>query len=392
MAISCGVGSSSGYSAHAAGVEAATHALAELGGVADAALVFATAHHAQQTLMDGVRSVLGDAKIVGCSGEGIITGLLTSEGEHGVAVMALSSDSIHFNTFVVEGFADDSAGAGARLAQQVSQAPLEGSGVLVVLVDGIKGNSTEFLAALDEGLPDNIIVVGGNAGDDMMFAQTYQYVGDHVTSEAAVALLIHGPLSADVVASHGCTPIGLKRRITKSDGGWVHEIDGKPAWDVFKEYLSGDPQDLNAEGIVHLCVGQQLTEGDADEYDTYIIRTPMDLNKETGALFFPGGGIFEGDEIRLTRRDPHRIPETARACAERARRGDTPSLVLQFDCAGRGRILFGSCAADKIVQPLREVLGEHVPWLGFHTFGEIAPIRGKSYYHNYTVALCVIYA
>ena len=71
--------------------------------------------------------------------------------------------------------------------------------------------------------------------------------------------------------------------------------------------------------------------------------------------------------------------------------GRAPAFVLQFDCAGRGRILFGACAAAEIVVPLRKTLGPATPWLGFHTYGEIAPIAGRPYYHNYTVALCAVY-
>ena len=40
---------------------------------------------------------------------------------------------------------------------------------------------------------------------------------------------------------------------------------------------------------------------------------------------------------------------------------------------------------------MQEEIGVAIPWIGFHTFGEIAPIAGKSYYHNYTVALCAVF-
>ena len=55
-------------------------------------------------------------------------------------------------------------------------------------------------------------------------------------------------------------------------------------------------------------------------------------------------------------------------------------------------MLFRSaCAAQEIVKPLRQTLGPKTAWLGFHTYGEIAPIAGRPYYHNYTVALCAVY-
>ena len=65
--------------------------------------------------------------------------------------------------------------------------------------------------------------------------------------------------------------------------------------------------------------------------------------------------------------------------------------MLQLVCGGRERTLWGGCAAAEIVAPLRKVLGPKAPGIGFHTYGEIAPIEGRPYYHNYTVALCALY-
>jgi small ligand-binding sensory domain FIST len=188
-------------------------------------------------------------------------------------------------------------------------------------------------------------------------------------------------------------PIGLERTVTRAEGGWVREIDGRPAWDVFKEYLEGDPPDLQAEGVIHLCIGKPLDAEATRDYDApHVIHTPLHLDKATGALFFPGGGLSTGERIRLTRRDAARIRESALGCARKLVRQDRrPLVVFQFDCAGRGRALFGSCAADEIVRPLQAALGTEVPWIGFHTYGEIAPIGDRSYYHNYTVVLCALY-
>ena len=114
----------------------------------------------------------------------------------------------------------------------------------------------------------------------------------------------------------------------------------------------------------------------------------------TGSLFFASVGLHEGTPIRLTRRDQQLITESARTCAARLSsrsRGQAPAFVLQFDCAGRGNLLFGSRVAERIVQPLQAALGRDTPWLGFHTYGEIAPVAGRTYYHNYSVALCVFY-
>jgi hypothetical protein len=392
MALRAGVGRSLERDATAAGRSAAQAALAQVGGQADAALVFASAGYDQQALLAAIAEVLGEVPLVGCSGEGVISTAASEEASAVVGVCALRGDGVRFHPMLVEGYGDDPRAAGEELARQVNQIDDDEARCLIVLPDGLVGNCTTLLDVLAEQI--DVPVVGGTSADQMAFERTHQYCGTHATSEAVAALLVCGAVHVDVAVSHGCAAIGLERTVTRASDGWVYEIDGRPAWDVFKEYLDGDPVDLNAEGIVHLCIGEPLPDDEARGYDPFIIRTPLKVDAETGALFFPGGGLDAGSVMRMTRRDPQRIRESARACASRILEHNSqraPALVLQFDCAGRGRVLFGSCAADEIVAPLQRELGPETPWLGLHTYGEIAPVAGRPRYHNYTVAICALY-
>lgn len=388
------IGRSLKREAKLAGTEAAKIAMAGLDGdvTAQVALVFATAGYDQRAVLHAIGAVVGpDTQVVGCSGEGVITPGESTESKRVVAVMLIASSNLRFDTFLRHDYSEDPTGCGVRLAREIAERERDDAKVLVLLPDGLTGNCSHLLAALSQELP-NVPVVGGTAADAMMFETSYQYLGEEVVSGGVSALLISGNADVEISVSHGCAPIGLRRSVTDSEEGWVRTIDGRPAWDVFKEYLDGDPQDLNAEGIVHLCIGEPLDAEKAEGYDRYVIRTPLSHDKESGALFFPGGGLSEGTAIQMTRRDPTAIRRSAEQCAERiSRNGNKPALVFQFDCAGRGKILFGSCASEEIVRPLQRAIGDDVPWIGFHTYGEIAPIADKPYYHNYTVALAAIY-
>lgn len=387
------VGTSQRIDSTAAGLEAARAARAGLGGhPAAVALVFASADHDHAALLAAIRAELPGVPLVGCSGEGVIAHDDSSEALAATAVMAIASDRVRFETFLFDDYGRDPGGAARALAARVNAAGVEAR-CLCVMPDGLQGNCSELLGTLHDLVEVPMPIVGGAAADAMTFDITYQYGEGRVVSGGLAALLISGPVDVEVAVSHGCSPVGLERSVTRAADGWIHEIDGRPAWQIFREYLGDDAEDLNAEGIVHLCIGERLTRGAAD-YDPFVIRTPLQLDKPTGALFFPGGGLTEGRAIQFTRRDPDKIRASARDTADRLRGthpGRMPDAVLQFDCAGRGRILWGGCASGEIVAPLRQQLGPSAPWIGFHTYGEIAPIAGQPYYHNYSVALCALY-
>lgn len=383
--------SSSDRDPRAAGQSAASGVVRALERTPDLALVFATVGYDQQALLSAVRAELGPGCVLaGCSGEGVISGSSSQETDHSVSVLAMTFDGVRASAELIESYADDPEGSARELARRVGdQSDVVG---LIVLPDGLAGDCSRFLRVVERELP-GITVVGGTAGDAMTFERTYQYCNDRVGSRAVAAVVLRGSGKLRVAVSHGCTPCGPHQTITEIDGNWVQGIDGRPAWEVFKQFLDGDPQDLNAEGIVHICVGVSADPSSRFVGDSMIIRTPLSLDKRTGALLFPGGGLSKGQRVRITRRDAERIRVTAASCARSVFEpgGRPPAFVLQFDCAGRGKVMFGECAAAEIVEPLQAELGRHVPWAGFHTYGEIAGTEHGLNYHNYTVALCAFY-
>lgn len=386
------IAKSTRHQAAQAGRDAAARARDQLGRGPDVALLFATAAYDQAALLAGVRETLGDVPICGCSGEGVITADGSDETTYAVVLALVASDRARFSALSLGGFGRDPRRLGHALAAEVARRDGEAR-ALLLFPDGLTGNATALLDGLQERLPPRLVVAGGTAGDLARFDATYQYGRDGAIRDGVSALVISGDVDVESTVSHGCMPIGSARTVTRAEGGMVYEIDGRPAWQVFKEYLDGDPEELVAGDSVHLSFGQRLPREDVGSYGEYVMRTPFGLDKANGALFFPGA-LPQGAEIQLMRRDPDLIRQgaidSARALAAR-RPGATPALVLQFDCAGRGRIIFGERTTDTIVRPIQEVLGRDVPWAGFHTYGELARLERRIYYHNYTVVLCALY-
>lgn len=390
-----GVGNSTVHDSQVAGRQAAKAALEPLEGAEpDLVLVFATAGHDQEALVGGVVEVTGDAPLSGCTGEGVIGPTGSQEVSHAVEVMALRSDQVTFRTLQVQELGAVPDKAGHRLAEQVRGSGIQDPKGLLLFPDGLTLNSTPLLNVLEGELPDGVTVVGGLAGEMMEFDPTYQYHDGGVATDALSAVVLGGDVVVDTAVSHGCSPIGLEREITQAVDNLVLEIDGEPAWEVFKEYFDDEPQDLRPEDVVHMCLGERLSEEEAEEYGSeYIVRTPLDLDEESGGLIFPAE-FPTGTPVQMTRRDPQRIREEAgRAAADLRDRhgGEDPLALLQFDCAGRGRILFGDRTDEMAMEPVRDAFDPDLPVAGFHTYGEIAPVAGRTRFHNYTVALCALY-
>jgi hypothetical protein len=390
-----GVGGSRLEGSAAGGVEAARAALAQLDGSADFALVFATGSHDQACVVEAVREVMPGARLAGCSAEGVIVGGRTGEVDHAVSVLAVRSDGVRFEPILVKGFTEAPTEAGRALARLCSGPGADDIVALFLMIEGLAGDATAMLAELRRALPRAIPVIGGAAADCQLFERTHQYCDGEVVSGAIAGFLLRGRADLRFGVSNGCTTVGLERTATRVRDGWLCELDGRPAWEVFREYLDGDAEDLSAEGSAYLSIGLSLAALDHGEHaEPFVVRTPVKLDKETGSLFFPGGGIREGSRIRLTRRNAELIKRSAERCAASIAEhggGRTPAFVVQFDCAGRGRVLFGDDAAPVILEPLQRALGTTIPWIGMHTYGEIAPIGDALWFHNYSVVLCAVY-
>ncbi len=388
-----GVGRSLNHDARRAGTQAATEAIEQLGGSApNAVLVFASAAYDQAELIESIVAKTGDAPLCGCTGEGVITQSGSDECSHVVAVMAISAPSVTFRTFAVAELAADSEVAGRKLAEKVAP-HASPDDLLVLFPDGVHGNCRKLLAALERGLENGKpppTIVGGTAGDLFQFERTYQYRNDHAFSDGVAALLISG-VDAELVISHGCDLVGEPQTITKTDGCFIEEIDGQRAWDLFKGYLDDDADTLEAMHVAHLLLAERIRGPVPESFAPFTVRVPVRLDASRGALYF-AAGLEEGTPVQVALRNPDKVCDRAIEAAQRlvTKRG-RPALMLQLDCAGRGRLLFDEQTTARIVEPVQQAVGKDVPWLGLHTYGEIAPVGTETLFHNYTGVLCALY-
>lgn len=395
MALNVGVGLSKNLvDSYQAGLEASTAAAEKMGGGApDFTITFASVAFNQEDVVRGVRDGSKGASGIGCSDAGEIT----SEGpnEKSVAVMAIQSDKIKFTTGLGTDIKSGARAAGALVAKQVQEKAAATLRTLVILPDVLVGNGADIVRGALDTLGPNFPVVGGAAGDDFLFKQTYEYCDGVVASGAVAGVGLSGEFAFALGVRHGWVPIGPPMRVTKSSGAVLHELEHRPAVSIYEDYFGKEADVLRREPLARLAITYPLGIK-VPEQDEYLIRDAITVD-EAGAITC-AAEIPEGSEIRLMIGSKEKAVEAAEAAARHMMddfklQNSTPKLLLMFNCIAREK-LFAQKAKDEI-DAIRNIVGEQVPILGFYTYGEQAPMGGEtrerekiqSRFYNETVVL-----
>lgn len=353
----------------------------------DILFFFATVGHNIPDVIAGIVERFGDIPLVGCSGAGILAGPEADEATHSAALLGLSAPNIQFSPFLVEGLAADPEGVGRDIGRRVADLKIPpGTPHFVMLFpDGLTVNADRLLVGIQDALGRPIDVVGGTAGNDYRFSKTFQFGQGRVASDAVSGAVISGDLNYRVGVSHGSEPLGLFRTVTRAHRNIVHEIDGRPAVELLQTFL-GEERMGDLGQVINLFELGEAFEG-RDYSGDIINRAIIGIDANAGSLTL-GVEVAEGSKIRLTRRNPERVLAGTREVAGRVRNGlrhPDEAALFYFDCSGRGAYLFGD--SDPDVRALSAALGADADPIGFFCFGEIAPVAGRTYFHNYTGVL-----
>jgi len=395
--IQASVGLSEGEDSYAVGANAAQDALDKLGGEPNAVIVFSSVQYDQEKMLAGVRSVSKNAVLVGCS----TAGEITTDGpakRHSVAVMAIKSPDIAFHAGVGENIAADARVAGRKTAEAVKeQAPGGVLNAFIMLPDVLTGNGADIVRGVLDSLGAHFPVVGGAAGDDFEFKKTYQYLGDKVYSGAVIGLGLVGNFKMGIGVKHGWIPVGAPKKVTKSSGAVLHELDGKPAIKIYEDYFGAErAKELKTEALARLAITYPLGMQVAGS-EELLIRDPITVD-EKGSITC-AAEIPEGSEIRLmigSREEAVKVAQEAAKNAVSQMDGAAPKAVIIFNCIARNK-LFGDRSGEEI-GAIQEEVGRDTPLIGFYTYGEQAPLGGEvrnmskcnPAFHNETVVICVL--
>ena len=319
--------------------QAAAGALAEAGlDRADAALVFANGHPRFEGLCGAVVDRLGTASVAGATAHGVIAGALEEEERPAVAVFALGGlETVAFGLGDLAGAED---AAGPEIESALGRSATERD-LVVLLADPLALDMARLLGTLGETLGPAVLVGAGAA--PMASGAALSYGGRDLTSPGACGLVLRLERPARTVLSHGCRPISDPLRVTRTEGHWIIELDGRPALDVYREVARGPLAADLRRASEHLLVAlprPRRTAGDED----YVARSLAGFAEERRA-FALVEELRPGSRIRLALRDADFAREDLKRALE-SMRGGPPAGGLYLSCSGRGRALFGHAGLE----------------------------------------------
>jgi small ligand-binding sensory domain FIST len=178
--------------------------------------------------------------------------------------------------------------------------------------------------------------------------------------------------------------------ITKAQAHIIHEIDGKPALEVFARLLKGPlAQDLR-RALQVLFVGlpaddHRNTVGPGE----YVVRNIIGLDPEKGVLGV-ADEVREGQAMIFALRDGQRAREDLNQMLERQKtrlEGKSPAFGFYFNCCARGASLYGMEGIDTAY--IRQTFGDF-PLIGMFGGYELAPLGHANHLFAYTGVLALI--
>ena len=324
--------------------------------------------------------------VIGCSTAGEIHGSEISDDSLVIAAVRFDKTSILTAQAAVHA-PKDSYAAGRAIAAQLKQPSLRG---VLVLSDGLNVNGSELVKGLNDTLEGAVAVTGGLAGDGTDFKRTWVIKDRTPQSGHVTAIGFYGDhVRLEHGSKGGWDKFGPERLVTKSNGNILYELDGRPALQLYKEYLGDRAAGLPATGLLFpLAIRTSPSDGKV------LVRTILAVDEATQSMTF-AGDLPEGVFAQLMRANFDRLIQGASEAAtltttnQGASPPTSPTLSIAISCVGR-RLMLGERTEEEIEATL-EILPKGSHQVGFYSYGEISPYAsGACDLHNQTMTLTTI--
>jgi hypothetical protein len=335
-------------------------------------------------LVQGIDDAWPGIALIGCTTDGEFSSRLGFRDDS-AALILFGSDAVEITAGLGRDVSKDIGAACAQAVAMASAKTTKPPALCITLPESLTTSGQQIVESLQQTLGAEVPVLGGTAGDAFKLTGTRQFCGREVCSDSVPVLLFSGPLAYSVAVASGWKPMGEPGLVTRSEVTLVHEIDGRPAIEFYRQRL-GDQAVPGPENPLAI-----LDEAGA----VACLRATAEPNvRDSGAINYLGD-VREGAMVQITIADRSAILEGCKQSISRAfadyPHGKTPAAALLFSCAAR-KVLLGTHTSEEI-GIVEGVIGSHIPICGFYGYGEIGPLNTKdpaSKFHNETFVSLIL--
>ena len=331
------------------------------------------------------------ARIVGCSTGGQILGDDVSDDTLVAVAIRFAATTVRL-AHASLGEAADSRICGETIGRALQGNDLAG---IFVLSDGLHVNGSELVAGIADAVGPHVPLSGGLAGDGAAFGETLVGADCAPRSRLVAGIGFYGrSIRIGTGSAGGWDVFGPRRKVTRSSGTVLFELDGKPALDLYERYLGED----DAKALPGSALLFPLQIFDPQRPDHIVVRTILGVDREARSMTF-AGTIPQGWVTQLMRGNFDRLAtgsgEAARQAAATmaaatmgAMRGEGVAVLVS--CIGR-RLLMGQRVADEVEAAGAE-LDPRWARLGFYSYGELSPHAAsrRCELHNQTMTVTTL--
>ncbi|MBN2831021.1 MAG: FIST C-terminal domain-containing protein [Candidatus Omnitrophica bacterium] len=349
----------------------------------DLVLLFSTVRFNHPLILKTLSELSGDIPLLGLTSPSIM--LNQRVCKQGLAIVLFSfPEDIYLNTACIKNITKENAAAsGEKLGEDL----LYGCkgirrNLSMVFSSGYIPDGQNVILGLQKRVGRSFPLVGSSSLSSI-------YYGSSSLNNAACGILFGGKLNFGLSVKHGWHPLGKPREVTLSSGNIIHEIDGKPADSLYKDYFAKDTSGLKKD-LKYISSLYPLGVAIAERKE-YLLRNLSSI-EDSGALNFDGD-IPQGSQVRLMISSKEYCLESTKEAAVLARqslKNQEAKFILVFNSLSRLMVL-GRQEGEEI-EAIKEVFGKDVPLLGVYTMAEQAPLNlagylGRPYFYNKSIAI-----
>lgn len=291
--------------------------------------------------------------------------------------------SVRPDLHIIKGLSDESKDFSFAVGEQIPNHTIPKT--MMIMVDGLSSRIASLIEGIfiTFGLDCNYI--GGGAGSLSFEQRPCLFTPEGLLEDCAIVALMD--IDSGIGVQHGWENISGPYKVTQSDRTVIQKLDGKLAFDVYKEVVEkASGEVFNKDNFFDIAKGYPF--GLNRLGDEKIVRDPIVLDENGGLVCV--GEVPQDSYVYILKGNTTSLvfaASKARALGEYSfpKEGKVQTHLF-IDCISR--VLF---MEDEFHRELEAVYDENTPMIGALTLGEIANF-GKDFleFYNKTAVVGVL--